>query len=219
MYPTATELATRLGLAGTYFEIRIIKQYRDGDYIITEYEIHCRNNKSTAASMNFMEQLGLERLKYVIPFDVTGGEFSELPSGGSLGTHEGVFYGSSGGDGQRVTHAMEKHVEKSRIYLESRVKNEKGRSYASTFLSARDANLFVARTLDKNQSIIEAWLAKSDRPEKKRISQQFENEVVGAVLERSSGELFIGHTCRVVLVSVTSPGGLPYTVMTAMAER
>ncbi|MGB3435014.1 RNase A-like domain-containing protein [Achromobacter sp.] len=125
----------------------------------------------------------------------------------SLSRHEASILGGVGG------HTLAKHVEKTKAFLEARLRAEPRLPAASTFHSIAAAEQAVNALMRRQSQTVATWAASAHNGDKLGLSGPASGNL-GVVLVRGATTVVEGTVVRVALKKQTY-NGMPYFVLTA----
>lgn len=126
-----------------------------------------------------------EKVKGIDISDITT-YFSAL----DLRKHDNEFYG----------HTIEKHVGKSKDWLDGRLSGNRHQKFASSYADADTANRVVKEVVLENQDKIRSWLEGDDK-DRLVLTKKFD-AVIGTILKKKDHEL---KDCKVSVVVLKRP--------------
>jgi len=128
----------------------------------------------------------------------------------SLNRHEARFFGGLGG------HTIEKHVGKTKAFLEARLRSEPSLRRASTFHSIEAAEKTVTAVLRRDAGRVSEWASSASSGAWLRLSGPV-TEDMGFVLVRGAADVVPG-TKVIVMLKKQTYNGMPYFVLTAYLD-
>lgn len=91
-------------------------------------------------------------------------------------------------DKELLGHTLEKHVGKSKDWLEGSLSSDRHKKFASTYIDAETANKAIQEIIADNQEKINKWLDGDDDKKRLSLNKIFDHKI-GTIIGKESTEL------------------------------